>query len=218
LPLHIRIGSVLAALALICHSDPARADDSTDVQAIVNAVIARTQTVRSYTADLSLHVRMHSFPFIGMTFSGVTAYERPGKFAVTLHTLPAIARAFAKMSGDVGDHATWVQRYDISLATGSQAPAGQIVLRLTPRQPCQVAFAQAYVDRSNKTIQRIEWHYVNGGHIDVDEHYAIQNGILLTAGQSAEIAMPGIHASASSNLSNIVVQTDVAALIQSNKP
>jgi hypothetical protein len=218
LPHRVRIGAFIVTLLFLGQATAAFADDSPDVQSIVNSVAGRTEAVKGYTADLSLHVNMHSFPFIGMTFNGTTAYQWPGKFAVTLHTLPAIARAFAKVSGDVGDPTTWQKRYDVAIVSAPQAPAGQIELRLTPKEPCQVAFALAFVDLTSKTIQRMEWHYVSGGHIEVDERYALQNGVLITAGQTAEITMPGIHATASSKLSNIVVQTDVAVALGVNKP
>jgi hypothetical protein len=218
LPHHTRISAVIVALLVVSQTTAALAQDSPDVQSIVNAVVARTVAVKGYTADLSLHVKMHSFPFVGMTFNGATAYQRPGKFAVTLHTLPAIAKAFAKVSGDAGDPAAWGARYDIAMVNDSQALPGQITLRLTPRESCQVAYALVNVDVTSKTIQRMEWHYVSGGRIDVDERYALLNGILISAGQTAEITMPGIHATASSTLSNIVVQTDVAVTPSFNSP
>jgi len=218
LPHRTQVSVVLVAFLFLSQASAALADDSPNVQSIVNAVIARTQAVEGYTADLSLHVKLHSFPFIGMTFNGATTYQRPGTFAVTLHTLPVIAKAFAKISGDVGDPTSWQKRYDIASAGASQTSPGQIALRLTPKEPCQVAFALAYIDPTTDTVQRMEWHYVSGGRIDVDERYAVQNGVLMSAGQSAEIFMPGLHASASSTLSNIVVHTDVAALSGADKP
>jgi hypothetical protein len=217
-PHRLQISAVLVSLLIFGHVGAAQAKDSPEAQSVVSALIARTDSVRAYTADLSLHVKMHSFPFIGMTFRGSTAYLRPGKFAVTLHTLPEIARAFAKISGDVGDPAGWQTRYDVSIVDTQATPAGLIALRLTPRESCQVAYALAYVDMTTKTLQRMEWHYVSGGNIDVDERYAVLNGILISAGQTAEIRMPGIHATASSTLTNIVVQTDIAAVLSTNKP
>jgi hypothetical protein len=210
LPPRTQISAVFVALLVLSQTTAALAEDSPDVQSIVNAVVARTVAIKGYTADISLRVKMHSFPYVGMTFNGATAYQRPGKFAVTLHTLPAIAKAFAKVSGDAGDPTAWAARYDTEMVSDSQAPPGQITLRLRPRQACQVAYALVYVDVTSKTIQRMEWHYVSGGRIDVDERYALQNGVLISAGQTAEITMPGIHATATSTLSNIVVQTDVA--------
>jgi hypothetical protein len=204
--------AAIASLALCAAATTARADDASDARAIVNAVAARTISVQAYTADLSLHVQMHSFPFIGASFNGNTAYQRPGKYVVTLHTLPAIAKAFAKVSGDAGDPSTWQKRYEISIDRTAAAPLGQTALRLTPKEQCQVTFAEAYVDTATLTVQRIEWHYASGGRIDVDEHYTTQSGVLLADGQTAEIVMPGIHATASAALSNIVLQTDVASV------
>lgn len=218
MPHRFQVSAVLVSLLVIGQAGASLAEDSPAVQTVVNAVIARTGSVRGYTADLSLHVKLHSFPFIGMTFRGSTIYSRPGKYAVTLHTLPEIAKAFAKISGDVGDPTGWQKRYDVSIVDASLAPPGQLALRLTPKESCQVAYALVFVDTSTESVQRTEWHYVSGGRIDVDEHYAIQNGVLLSSGQTAEITMPGIHATASSTLSNIVVQTDVAAVTTADKP
>ena len=61
------------------------------------------------------------------------------------------------------------------------------------------------------TVTRMEWYYDSGGRIFVDDHYAMVGGILMVDHQSAEIAMPGVRASATLEISGYVLQSDVAS-------
>jgi hypothetical protein len=207
------IASAIAALALAA---PALANDAS-ARTIVDAVAARTTTVSSYTANISLHVAMHSFPFVRLTISGDTAYQQPGQYSVKMHTLPALAKAFQNVSGDAGDPTVWVRKYDIAVDARAQAQQGQIALRLTQRTRGQIDHAEAFVDIATMTVARMEWFYNNGGHIAIDYHYAPIGSIMMVDRQTAEISMPSIRASATAELSNYALQTDLAVTTPSRK-
>src|SRR5258708_6884357 len=85
--------AVSAACAAVSIAVPAYADDES-ARTLVNAVAARAAPVSGYSADISLHVAMHSFPFIRMTIAGSTTYRQPAHYTVSMHTLPVIAKAF----------------------------------------------------------------------------------------------------------------------------
>jgi hypothetical protein len=206
-----RAASAAAAVALIANAAPAYADNAS-ARMLVDAVAARTTTVSSYTANISLHVAMHSFPFVRMTINGDTAYQQPGQYTLKMHTLPALARAFQNVSGDAGDPAVWVRKYDIAIDSGVRQPKGDIALKMTPKTQGPIGHAEALIDTSTMTVIRMEWFYNNGGHIAVDYQYAQIGSVLMIEHQTAEIAMPSIRATATADLTNYAMQMDLASV------
>jgi hypothetical protein len=206
-----RTASAAAAVALIANAAPAFADTA-GARMLVDAVAARTTTVSSYTANISLHVAMHSFPFVRMTISGDTAYQQPGQYTLKMHTLPALARAFQNVSGDAGDPNEWVRKYDIAIDASDRQPNGNIALKMTPKTHGPIDHAEALIDTSTMTVTRMEWFYNNGGHIAVDYRYAQIGSVLMVEHQTAEIAMPSIRATATADLTNYAMQMDLASV------
>src|SRR5690242_5158190 len=94
-----KIATAAAAAGIAVLGFTARADaENASARIIVDAVAARTTIVSSYTANISLHVAMRSFPFIHLSISGNTAYQQPGQYTLKMHTLPALAKAFQSVS------------------------------------------------------------------------------------------------------------------------
>ena len=206
-------GAVAAVIfgAMLAAPLPAQAAaGSASARAIVDAVMARTTQVSSYTANLSLHVALHSFPFLHLTINGDMSYQQPGQYDVKMHTLPALAKAFQNVSGDAGDPDVWLQKYNITTDATVAAPAGQIALRMTQKNQGEIEHAEAFIDTSTMTVARMEWFYRHGGHISIDDHYAQVGNVLMVDHQTAEIAMPGIRATASADLTNYAMQMDLA--------
>jgi hypothetical protein len=200
---------VVAIIASLGAAAPALADGtaaSTDAGNIVASLTARTSSIASYSADLSLHIELHSFPFVRLTVSGDTEYRQPDQYSVTMHTLPAIARALHSVSGDAGDPTVWTHKFDIVIDRSAPAGAGTVVLRMTQKVHGQIDHVEAYIDTASMTVTRMEWYYVSGGHIFVDDHYARFDGVLLVDHQSAAIAMPGVDATATSDISDYSIQ------------
>ena len=198
-----------AAAVSVAFGAPALGDDAA-ARTIVDAVAARTTSVSSYTASVSLHVAMHSFPFIRATISGSTSYQRPGRYSLRMRTLPVIAGAFQNVSGDAGDPTVWRRNYIITLDRAADVSQGQVALRMTQRQHGQIEHAEAFIDTATMTVTRMEWFYANGGHIAVDYRYISIGSIFMIDQQSAEISMPGIRASATAQMSDYSMQIDLA--------
>jgi len=205
---HLSIAAALAAgLAFISPAYAADTDRSQDAGLIVSALTARTASIAGYSADMSLHIALHSFPFISMTIAGNTTYQQPGEYTVTMHTLPAIARALHNVSGDAGDPTVWAHKYNIAIDTAAQPALGVVTLRMTQKIHGQIDHIEAFIDTASMTVTRMEWYYQSGGHIFVDDHYAPVGNVLMVDHQSAEIAMPGVRASATSDISNYSIQS-----------
>jgi len=205
--------SIAAAAALILIAAPALAKDTAPaptVDTIVSSLTARMDAVAAYQARVHLNIHMHSFPFLIADLDGTTTYARPGKYSVTFDSLPALASAFQKVSGDIGDPAAWKQKYNVALDTeDAAAQAGTLVLRLSEKIHGQVDHALAYVDMASNTVTRMEWYYYSGGRIAMEQHFSPVDGVLLVDSQAADIDMPGYRATAQAVFNGYNVQVSM---------
>src|ERR1700761_1518711 len=113
--------------------------------AIVLARIATDpRTPEGYSAKLELHVKLHSFPFIGITVHGTSTFRKPGFYHYQLQNLPHIAAKFDDLQYDLGDPTSWMTHYDITMAPESTEDAP--ILRLTPKKPVMVTHLDIQTD------------------------------------------------------------------------
>jgi outer membrane biogenesis lipoprotein LolB len=183
----------------------------TDANSVVKAVSQRMDAVAAYQAHVRVALRMHSFPFLAADLDGTTTYQRPGHYTVTFNSVPALASAFQKVSGDIGDPAAWPQKYAIAIDTQTPADPNEVVLRLTEKVRGQIDHALAYVDTTNNTVKRMDWFYYSGGHIAMNQHFAPESGVLLVDHQTADINMPGYRASADAVFDGYNVKVSMAS-------
>lgn len=196
-----------AAIALALLSHPLQAAATPSVDTVVNQLTARMDAVSAYKAHVRLAVHLHSFPFLEANLDGTTSYSRPGHYTVTFDQLPSLASAFQKVSGDVGDPAAWNSKYQIAIDPTAAANMPNILaLRLTEKVPGQIDHALAFVDLTSHTVTRMEWYYVNGGRIAMEQHFAPIDGVLLVDTQAADIDMPGYKATAEATFDGYTVQ------------
>ena len=218
----MKLGKILAgataALALLTTSAlRASAATTQDVDTVVDQLTARMDAVSAYKAHIHLNVHLHSFPFLAADMDGTTTYQRPGRYTVTFDTLPSLASAFQKVSGDVGDPASWKSKYNVTLEPAPPAPTpNTLALRLTEKVQGQIDHAIAYVDLPSHTVTRMEWYYVNGGRITMEQHFAPIAGVLLVDTQAADIDMPGYKATAQANFDSYSVQVGLSAPIHAS--
>ena len=190
------VAAGFVALAAAQPSAAATTQNVRNVSAVVSQLEQRMDAVSAYSAHIKLAVQLHSFPFLAANLDGTTTYTKPGRYTVTFDQLPSLASAFQKVSGDVGDPAAWSQKYNISLDPSASTAANTLALRLTEKIKGQVDHALAFVDLASHTVTRMEWYYVNGGRIAMEQHFAPIDGVLLVDSQAADIDMPGYKATA----------------------
>src|SRR5438477_7194336 len=177
-PIHILASAAIASALIIgpLHTT-ASATPMPDVNTVVNQLASRMDAISGYKAHIKLAVHLHSFPFLAADLEGTTSYKRPGQYTVTFDSLPSLASAFQKVSGDVGDPAAWKNKYAIALdPSASGNGPNTVALRLTEKVRGQIDHALAYVDVPSHTVTRMEWYYVNGGRIAMEQHFAPIDG------------------------------------------
>ena len=210
-----RILAATAALALAAVAAPANAATTSasggqSVNAIITQLEQRMDAVSAYSAHIKLAVQLHSFPFLAANLDGTTTYAKPGRYSVTFDSLPSLASAYQKVSGDVGDPAAWQQKYAIAIDPKVETAPNMLALRLIEKTKGQVDHALAFVDLASHTVTRMEWYYVNGGRITMEQHYAPIDGVLLVDSQAADIDMPGYKATANATFDGYSVRVGSA--------
>ncbi len=217
-PFRYRRIAVLLAGLLLCGT-AVRADEIAPLGAAAAApaiVLARLstdpRTPEGYSADLELHVKLHSFPFIGLTVHGTSTYRKPGLYHYQLQNLPHIAAKFNDLHYDLGDPETWTARYDITMSPLSTADAP--VLRLTPKKPGgMVTYLDIQTDSKNGRMLQATWKRRDGGTIVLTQTYAPIGSTDVVTAQHATFDIPHMRAELTATYTNVVVDTPMFATV-----
>ena len=210
-PINVLAGATLALATIAFAPQASSASAQQDPSAIVTQLSRRMDAVSSYSAHIRLNVQLHSFPYLAANMDGTTSYTRPGHYNVTFNSVPALADAFKNVSGDIGDPAAWHETYNVAIDSSSAAAGpNTVILRLTEKAKGQVDHALAYVDLPSRTVTRMDWFYLNGGRISMEQHFAPIQGVLLVDTQAADIDMPGYKATAQAVFDGYNVQANTS--------
>jgi hypothetical protein len=219
----VTIGSIVAGLVAL--AAPVWADDAapplaapavvTPASAGPSIVLAHLaadpRTPDGYSADLELHVKLHSFPFIGLTVRGTSTYRRPGQYHYLLQNVPRIAGKFDDLHYDLGDPATWPQKYDIAMAP--QSSDDQPVLRLTPKHPGLVIALDIATDARYGRMLEATWRRKDGGTIVLTQTYAAVGADDVVTQQHAVIDIPHMRAELTAKYTNVTLDTPTFATV-----
>jgi hypothetical protein len=213
-----RIAMLFAGL-MLCAA-PVRADDAAPPAAATAAMPAIVlahlstdpRTPEGYSADLELHVKLRSFPFIGLTVHGVSSYRKPGLYHYQLQHLPRIAAKFDDLHYDLGDPETWTTRYDIEMSPVSTDDAP--VLRLTPKKPGgMVTYLDIETDGKTGHMLKATWKRRDGGTIVLTQTYSAVGSSDVVTEQHATFDIPHMRAELTATYTNVVVDTPMFATV-----
>jgi hypothetical protein len=213
-----RYGLLVALLAALAFGAQAvRADESATrpargAPAEPAIVLARLstdpRTPEGYSANLELHVKLRSFPYIGLTVHGTSSYRRPGLYHYQLQNLPRIASKFDDLHYDLGDPSSWGSRYDIAMAPESTDEAP--ILRLTPKITGQVMYLDIETDADHGRLLKATWKR-HDGTIVLRQTYAFLGAADVVTQQHATIDIPHLRAELTATYSNLAVDSPMFA-------
>lgn len=169
------------------------------------------RTPEGYSADLELHAKLHSFPYIGLTVHGTSSYRKPGLYHYQLRNLPRLASKFDDLHYDLGDPTTWGQRYDIALAPESTDDAP--VLRLTPKKPGLVMYLDIQTDPKRARMLKATWKRHDGGTIVLTQTYTAVGSADVVTQQHATIDIPHMRAEVTATYTNVTIDTPMFATV-----
>jgi hypothetical protein len=209
------IAALVAGLALgVCAA--AAADDALAVSGASGpaaVVLARLstdpRTPDGYSAEVVLHVKLRTFPFVGLTVHGSSSYRKPGFYHFQLQNLPRIAAKFDDLRYDLGDPLSWGERYDVTIAPAS---TGEVpMLRLTPKKPGLVTSLDIETDSKYGRLLKATWKRHDGGTIVLTQTYAALGGGDVVTQQHATIDIPHMRADVTATYSNVTLDTPLVA-------
>ena len=219
-PRPFRHGQITAlAAGLILLASPVGAQDQSAPPAAAapatTIVLARLasdpQTPEGYTAHLELHVKLRTFPFIGLTVHGTSTYRKPGAYHYQLQNVPRIAAKFDDLRYDLGDPTSWGTRYEIAMAPQSSEDAP--VLRLTPKKPAIVTYLDIETDAKHGRMLKATWKRHDGGTIELTQTYTPVGTSEVVTEQRATIDIPHMRAELTAKYSDVVLDTPVFATV-----
>ena len=179
---------------------PASGDPIAPEAARVLALLAeRNAALDGYSFDLRVKIAMHTFPWLQPYLIGNGTYERPGRYSITFRQVPALAKNYQKVTGEMLDPASWPQKYAITVG---REGSGDVELILHERIKGEITEARATIDTTTGSVKRMRFHYEHGGTIEIVQRSEAVQGFVLPVTQDAEIAMPGVKATAHATFSN----------------
>jgi hypothetical protein len=208
------LASGFVALAAIVAAIPAGAQSvavNTDARAIMEKMLARNPSLRSFQARVQVNVRMLNFPYLAPRLEGTSYFKRPNNYEVVFDRVPGYARGFEKLFAAIGDPASWEKDQDIAVDPGAHALNGHpvVYLRLTKKiHSDQLDYTLAMVNAATYEVEQMEWHYRNGGSIVMTQNYKSEGDYNVIASQHAEIHIPHVRAVADASYGDY--QTNVA--------
>lgn len=195
------LGSLLA--------DRASAETEPSPTDLVAAVAGSNAAMQSYEAAVKVDFHLRSFPFVSEHLDGTTYFKRPDDFEVVFDKVPAYAKGFDRLYSDIDDPSSWERRFDMSYV-GDKTFEGHrdVVVRLIQKVRGMIDHEDVAIDPAAQHIDGMEWHYYNGGVIQMTQHYQHVGGFEVLAKQHAVILIPFVHAAADAAYSDY--KTNVA--------
>jgi hypothetical protein len=210
------ISGALVGLAAVLTfaAAPVWADDAAPPAAPPSAIVlarlsADPRTPEGYSANLELHAKMRSFPYIGLTVHGTSTYRKPGLYHYQLQNLPRIAAKFDDLHYDLGDPTSWNVRYDIAMAPESTDDAP--VLRLTPKKNGLVMYLDIETDARQGRMLKATWKRHDGGTIVLTQTYTAIGSADVVTQQHATIDIPHMRAELTATYTNVSVDSPMFA-------
>ena len=163
----------------------------------------RTAPVQSYTSKLHVDFALRSFPYLRFHVDGHIEYKRPNLYSVHFDHVPWFGKGFENMKMDPLEPQTWPEHYDVA----SIAHEGERTLvEMRDKVAGNVKAIHAELDGDG--LRRIQWHYVNGGRIDVHVNPVVMDGIPVPATEDADIKLPAYHVEAHATFTDYKIVTD----------
>ncbi|MGH7756245.1 MAG: STAS domain-containing protein [Vulcanimicrobiaceae bacterium] len=177
--------------------------------AVIRNIATQNPSIQTYKAHVDVVFRLKTFPYLGQRLTGTTYFKRPDNFEVVFDRVPSYAKGFDRLYSDIGDPSNWEQLYHVAVV-GYQPidHRSDLVVRLVKRQRGMIDHEDVLVDPRRWHIDRMSWHYYNGGEISMTQEFRDEGGYSVLVAQHATIRIPHVSALAESAYSNY--ETNVA--------
>jgi hypothetical protein len=191
-----------AFAALAAPSVPAFAQDD---------LFARMQHVNNglntYQADVTVAIKMNTFPYLSPTLEGKAYYKRPDKNAVQFQSVPALAGQLKKVVGQMEPPSDWPKLYEWTKTSDDGSTA---MFRLVRKKNGRIDHVDVKVDDKTATVSEMTYFYKeDGGSIKFTNTYDQINGNYLVKAQTGKVDIPHYNADVSSTFANYKINVPV---------
>jgi hypothetical protein len=191
-----------AFAALAAPSVPAFAQDD---------LFARMQHVNNglntYQADVTVAIKMNTFPYLSPTLEGKAYYKRPDKNAVQFQSVPALAGQLKKVVGQMEPPSDWPKLYEWTKTSDDGSTA---MFRLVRKKNGRIDHVDVKVDDKTATVSEMTYFYKeDGGSIKFTNTYDQINGNYLVKAQTGKVDIPHYNADVSSTFANYKLNVPV---------
>ncbi len=199
------IRAVAAAALLLTLSPVAQASANSDQ--VLARLISANAGLRSFTANVSADVQMHSFPYLSANLSGIYYHKEPSKDRVVFTSgLPLIAKQFSNVYPHVESPARWHDVYDISV---ERDDGTYTTFKLVPRSPGRIDHIDAKVGDKSGELAQLRWNYSGGGYATLNQTYGKVGAFRLVTRETGHFEDPNYNADLSSTFSNFKVNVAI---------
>lgn len=178
-----------------------------DATALLHRMVDVNDKLHTYTAKVTLDIKMMSFPYLSPELTGVVYYKQPNKRAVVFDTVPLLAEQAKKVYPKIDDAADWSRLYSI---TAMSVENGATLFRLIPRKNGRVEHLDVSVDDATGTIKSYTWTYKDGGFVSFDQTFEVIEGNYLPEKLSGHVELPSYKANVTSEMSNYKLNVAIA--------
>ena len=193
-----------ALLAALAPSLPARAQTpSSDLYTRMQHVNAG---LKSYSADLTVAIETHGFPYISPTLEGKAYYKQPDKTAVQFQSVPALAGQLKKVVAQMEPPAEWPRLYSVN-QTGDDGTNASF--RLVRKKNGRIDHVDVKVDDKTATVVGMTYFYKDGGSVAFTQTYDQINGNFVVKQQSGKVDIPHYNADVTSTFTNYKLNVPV---------
>lgn len=202
-----RFAFSLAAAAMVLAAAPSI---SASAQDDLYARMQRVNTgLNSYQADITVAIKMNSFPYLSPTLEGKAYYKKPDKTAVQFQSVPALAGQLKKVVGQMEPPADWPRLYEVA-KTGDDGNIASF--RLVRKKNGRIDHVDVKVDDKTATVSEMTYVYKEsegGGSIKFTNQYDQISGNFVVKAQTGKVDIPHYNADISSTFANYKINVPV---------
>ncbi len=192
--------AAFAALAIPSLSASAQDDLFTRMQHVNNGL-------NTYQADVTVAIKMNTFPYLSPTLEGKAYYKRPDKNAVQFQSVPALAGQLKKVVGQMEPPSDWPKLYEWTKTSDDGSTA---MFKLVRKKNGRIDHVDVKVDDKTATVSEMTYVYKeDGGTIKFTNTYDQINGNYLVKAQTGKVDIPHYNADVSSTFANYKINVPV---------
>jgi hypothetical protein len=197
----------LAAAAMLGLAAPAL---SASAQDDLYARMQRVNTgLNTYQADVTVAIKMNSFPYLSPTLEGKAYYKKPDKTAVQFQSVPALAGQLKKVVGQMEPPSDWPRLYEVS-KTGDDGNVA--TFKLVRKKNGRIDHVDVKVDDKTATVTEMTYVYKEsegGGSIKFTNQYDQIAGNFVVKAQTGKVDIPHYNADINSTFANYKINVPV---------